>query len=101
MRPGEMTIFKRLVCAAYKGSQAFQAIGYVVTVKNDKIIWDLYFNHKNDYKTWAITNNETECPESYFKNNLRLVQQTFDTFENNLVHEKKIQFKIHAARKEK
>ena len=33
------------------------------------LIKEMKFIHKDNYKKWAITNNEKECPESYFKNN--------------------------------
>jgi len=33
------------------------------------LVKDMNFIHKDDYKKWANINNETETPETYFKNN--------------------------------
>ena len=32
------------------------------------LVKDMNFNHKDNYKSWAMTNNENICPEVYFKN---------------------------------
>jgi superfamily II DNA or RNA helicase len=58
--------------------QVYDSLSNLNNNKNTKlleydILYDLIknmkFSHKDEYKKWANTNNETEYPETYFKNN--------------------------------
>lgn len=58
--------------------QVYDSLSNLNNNKNTKlleydILYDLIknmkFSHKDEYKKWANTNNETEYPEIYFKNN--------------------------------
>ena len=58
--------------------QIYDNLSSLINNKNTKhleydilyeLVKEMKFNHKDDYKKWANTNNEKEYPESYFKNN--------------------------------